>query len=167
MPNAQFRVEISPKQLSENGADKVSFLFSANKGVSPQPITEVASGGEISRVMLSLKSMISDTVKQPTIIFDEIDTGVSGQTAERMAKIMHGMANSGRQVISITHLPQIAAMGDNHLIVEKKENNNSTESTMRELSSDERVNEIARLLSGSKITQAAIENANILLNSKD
>lgn len=167
MPNAQFRVEISPKQLSENGADKVSFLFSANKGVSPQPITEVASGGEISRVMLSLKSMISDTVKQPTIIFDEIDTGVSGQTAERMAKIMHGMASSGRQVISITHLPQIAAMGDNHLIVEKKENNNSTESTMRELSSDERVNEIARLLSGSKITQAAIENANILLNSKD
>ena len=84
-----------------------------------------------------------------------------------MAKIMHGMANSGRQVISITHLPQIAAMGDNHLIVEKKENNNSTESTMRELSGDERVNEIARLLSGSKITQAAIENANILLNSKD
>ena len=166
MPNAQFDVSVSPKQLSENGADKVTFMFSANKGVPTQPITDVASGGEISRVMLSLKAMISDTVKQPTIIFDEIDTGVSGQTAEHMARIMLQMAKAGRQVISITHLPQIAAMGDNHLIVEKIENSNGTESIMRTLSDDERVSEIARMLSGRKITQAAIDNANNLLNLK-
>ena len=167
MLNAQFEVNISSKQLSENGADKVTFMFSANKGVPVQPITEVASGGEISRVMLSLKAMISDTVKQPTIIFDEIDTGVSGQTAENMARIMLQMAKAGRQVISITHLPQIAAMGDNHLIVKKIENNNGTESNMQMLSDKERVSEIARMLSGSKITQAAIDNANNLLKIKE
>ena len=142
-------------------------LFRSNKGVPVQPITEVASGGEISRVMLSLKAMISDTVKQPTIIFDEIDTGVSGQTAENMARIMLQMAKAGRQVISITHLPQIAAMGDNHLIVKKIENNNGTESNMQMLSDKERVSEIARMLSGSKITQAAIDNANNLLKIKE
>jgi DNA repair protein RecN (Recombination protein N) len=124
----------------------------------------VASGGEIARVMLSLKAMISGAVKLPTIIFDEIDTGVSGRVAEQMAKMMQEMGLADRQVISITHLPQIAALGTSHYKVTKTETSSGTSSTMMELTQQERITEIAQMLSGSNVTTAAIENAKQLLN---
>ena len=163
LPNVRFQVQTSPKALASDGADKVSFLFSANKSTPLQPVSQVASGGEISRVMLSLKAMISGAVKLPTIIFDEIDTGVSGRVAEKMAEIMHEMGAEGRQVISITHLPQIAAMGNAHYRVTKEETTNGTISHMTLLSQKERINEIAQMLSGSQVTEAAISNAKALL----
>ena len=163
LPNVRFQVQTSSKALASDGADKVSFLFSANKSTPLQPISQVASGGEISRVMLSLKAMISGAVKLPTIIFDEIDTGVSGRVAEKMAEIMHEMGAEGRQVISITHLPQIAAMGNAHYRVTKEETVNGTISHMTLLSQKERINEIAQMLSGSQVTEAAISNAKALL----
>lgn len=163
IPNIRFQVDLSPKALSDDGADKIQFLFSANKSTPLQPVSEIASGGEISRVMLSLKAMISGAVKLPTIIFDEIDTGVSGKVAEMMALIMKDMGQNNRQVISITHLPQIAAMGTTHYRVTKKETSMGTVSEMKELSQDERIQEIAQMLSGSKISEAAIENAKSLL----
>ena len=163
LPNVRFQVQTSPKPLAADGADKVSFLFSANKSTPLQPVSQVASGGEISRVMLSLKAMISGAVKLPTIIFDEIDTGVSGRVAEKMAEIMHEMGAEGRQVISITHLPQIAAMGNAHYRVTKEETANGTLSHMTLLTQEERINEIAQMLSGSQVTEAAISNAKALL----
>ena len=166
MPNVRFSIQIEKETLSHNGQDKVSFLFSANTSTPLQPISQVASGGEIARVMLSLKAMISGAVKLPTIIFDEIDTGVSGKIAEKMAQIMQEMGQHERQVISITHLPQIAALGSIHYKVEKEETAKGTSSRMRQLSSDERVTEIAQMLSGSDITNAAIQNAKELLKLK-
>ncbi|MDO5527385.1 MAG: DNA repair protein RecN [Prevotella sp.] len=163
MPNVEFTVSISATELGDNGGDRVEFLFSANKNVPLQPISQVASGGEIARVMLSLKAMISGTVKLPTIIFDEIDTGVSGKVAEQMAKMMREMGNSNRQVISITHLPQIAALGTTHYKVYKEDSNGITSSHMTLLNHNQRVNEIAQMLSGSDITQAAVDNAKELL----
>lgn len=163
MPNVEFTVSISATELGDNGVDRVEFLFSANKNVPLQPISQVASGGEIARVMLSLKAMISGTVKLPTIIFDEIDTGVSGKVAEQMAKMMREMGNSNRQVISITHLPQIAALGTTHYKVYKEDSNGITSSHMTQLNHNQRVNEIAQMLSGSDITQAAVDNAKELL----
>ena len=167
MPHVRFSISLTPTELAANGADKVSFLFSANTSTPLQPVSQVASGGEIARVMLSLKAMISGAVKLPTIVFDEIDTGVSGKTAEMMAQIMKEMGGNGRQVISITHLPQIAALGSVHYKVEKNETANGTTSRMRLLTADERVKEIAQMLSGSDITEAAIQNAKALLNIKD
>lgn len=163
IPNVRFQVEISSKPLSNDGSDKINFLFSANKSTAMQPVSQVASGGEIARVMLSLKAMISGTVKLPTIIFDEIDTGVSGKTAEMMAQIMKEMGKNDRQVISITHLPQIAAMGSTHYKVSKKETPQGTVSHMTMLSQEERIKEIAQMLSGSNISDAAISNAKALL----
>ena len=163
MPNVRFSVEITKGSLGHNGQDKVAFLFSANTSTPLQPVSQVASGGEIARVMLSLKAMISGAVKLPTIIFDEIDTGVSGKIAEWMAQIMQEMGNHERQVISITHLPQIAALGAVHYKVEKKETPQGTTSHMSQLSPEERINEIAQMLSGSDISDAAIENAKQLL----
>ena len=166
MPNVRFSIQIDKETLSHNGQDKVSYLFSANTSTPLQPVSQVASGGEIARVMLSLKAMISGAVKLPTIIFDEIDTGVSGKIAEKMAQIMQEMGMHERQVISITHLPQIAALGSIHYKVEKEETAMGTSSRMRQLSSDERVTEIAQMLSGSDITNAAIQNAKELLKLK-
>jgi DNA repair protein RecN (Recombination protein N) len=163
IPNVRFQIELKKKELSEDGADKISFLFSANKSTPLQPVSQVASGGEIARVMLSLKAMISGVVKLPTIIFDEIDTGVSGRVAEMMAQIMQEMGNNERQVISITHLPQIAALGSTHYKVEKEETTDGTISRMRILNNDERINEIAQMLSGSNISEEAISNAKALL----
>jgi DNA repair protein RecN (Recombination protein N) len=141
----------------------VSFLFSANTSTPLQPVAQVASGGEIARVMLSLKAMISGTVKLPTIIFDEIDTGVSGKIAEQMAQMMAEMGRNDRQVISITHLPQIAALGTTHYKVYKEETLQGTTSSMQMLTADERVGEIAQMLSGSDVSAAAIQNAKELL----
>ena len=163
IPNVRFSISLTEKPLSHDGGDKVSCLFSANKSTPLQPVTQVASGGEIARVMLSLKAMISGAVKLPTIIFDEIDTGVSGKIAEKMAQIMVEMGNHERQVLSITHLPQIAAMGSHHYKVSKEETDNGTISRMTELSQQERVQEIAQMLSGSDVSEAALANAKELL----
>lgn len=163
IPNVRFKIQITTKQPSIDGTDKISFLFSANKSTPLQPVSQVASGGEIARVMLSLKAMISGAVKLPTIIFDEIDIGVSGRVAEQMAQIMQEMGNNNRQVISITHLPQIAAMGTTHYKVSKEETTDCTISHMKQLDSNERIKEIAQMLSGSDITDAAINNAKSLL----
>jgi len=164
MPNVRFEIVVNTGELSPMGIDKVDFLFSANKSMPLQPVAQVASGGEIARVMLSLKAMISGKVKLPTIIFDEIDTGVSGKIAEQMAKIMKQMGDQNRQVISITHLPQIAAMGTTHYKVEKHDEGEQTVSHMRMLTDEERVHEIAQMLSGSSISEAAISNARELLS---
>ncbi|WP_024990426.1 DNA repair protein RecN [Segatella albensis] len=163
IPHVRFEVEITEKPLSSDGIDKINFLFSANTSTPMQPVSQVASGGEIARVMLSLKAMISGTVKLPTIIFDEIDTGVSGKIAEMMAQIMQEMGNNDRQVISITHLPQIAALGATHYKVSKEETSEGTISHMKMLTNEERIKEIAQMLSGSNITEAAISNAKALL----
>ncbi|KGI59590.1 DNA repair protein RecN [Prevotella sp. DNF00663] len=166
IPNIKFEVSIKQKELSSDGCDKVSFLFSANKNTPLQPISQVASGGEIARVMFSLKAMISGAIKLPTIIFDEVDTGISGRVAEQMAKIMNEMGMNGRQVISITHLPQIAALGTHHYKVSKNDTEEETESRMILLSDEERVQEIAQMLSGSSVTKEAISNARALLDHK-
>lgn len=164
LPHARFKVLISErKELTETGADSVSFLFSANKNGTLQPISQVASGGEISRVMLSVKALISGAVSLPTIIFDEIDTGVSGSIADRMALIMQEMGEKGRQVISITHLPQIAARGKVHYKVYKQDTDTETISHITRLDHEGRVEEIAHMLSGASLTSEALENARVLL----
>ena len=165
IPNVRFSVQFKERDCSPSGIDKVSFLFSANSSTALQPVSQVASGGEISRVMLSLKAMISGAVKLPTIVFDEIDTGVSGRVAEKMAQIMKEMGDNHRQVISITHLPQIAAMGATHYKVSKEETPQGTVSHMQMLTPQERVEEIAQMLSGSNISEAAVANARILLKN--
>lgn len=163
MPRVRFEVRVERGQLRGNGFDNVSFLFSANTSTPLQPVSAVASGGEIARVMLSLKAMISGAVKLPTIIFDEIDTGVSGKVAEQMAHIMRQMGDANRQVISITHLPQIAALGSTHYKVYKEETPEGTTSRMQMLDTEARVREIAQMLSGSDVGEAAISNAKELL----
>lgn len=163
IPKVRFKVEVLPADLSTNGADKVMFLFSANSSTDMQPVSQVASGGEIARVMLSLKAMISKAIGLPTIIFDEIDTGVSGRVAEQMAHIMRDMGKANRQVLCITHLPQIAAAGSTHYKVAKQETEHGTVSTMTQLSDEQRVTEIAQMLSGSDVSQAAVDNAKSLL----
>lgn len=165
IPNVRFSIKIENKNISEDGHDRISFLFSANTSTPVQPVAQVASGGEIARVMLSLKAMISGAVKLPTIIFDEIDTGVSGKIAEKMGDIMQEMGKANRQVISITHLPQIAAKGTTHYKVFKEETEHGTSSRMLILSKDERTKEIAQMLSGSEISDAAINNAKELLKT--
>ena len=165
MPNVRFQVEIGQrKEPGSHGMDTVNFLFSANKNGHLQSISNVASGGETARVMLSLKAMIAGAVKLPTIIFDEIDTGVSGEIADRMADIMQEMGEHNRQVISITHLPQIAARGANHYKVYKEDNDLETNSHIRHLTHEERIEELAHMLSGATLTQAALDNAKALLN---
>ncbi|MCD8184790.1 MAG: DNA repair protein RecN [Bacteroides sp.] len=164
MPNVRFQVEIGErKEPGVHGADTVNFLFSANKNGALQSISSVASGGEIARVMLSVKAMIAGAVKLPTIVFDEIDTGVSGEIADRMADIMQEMGDRDRQVISITHLPQIAARGRAHYKVYKQDNETETNSHIRRLTEEERVEEIAHMLSGATLTEAALNNAKALL----
>ena len=163
MPHVRFQIAIEQETPTRSGQDKVSFLFSANTSTPLQPVSQVASGGEIARVMLSLKAMISGAVKLPTIIFDEIDTGVSGKIAEQMALMMSEMGRAERQVISITHLPQIAAQGATHYKVYKEERAQGTTTSMLMLNDEERIREIAQMLSGSDVTDAAIQNAKELL----
>ena len=167
MPNVRFVVDMGRrKEPGVHGMNTVNFLFSANKNGTLQNISSVASGGEIARVMLSVKAMIAGAVKLPTIVFDEIDTGVSGEIADRMADIMQEMADNERQVISITHLPQIAARGHTHYKVYKKDNETETNSHIRRLTDAERVEEIAHMLSGATLTEAALNNARALLGKK-
>lgn len=164
MPNVRFAVELTTrKEPDAKGIDSVNFLFSANKNGILQNVASIASGGEIARVMLSLKAMIAGAVKLPTIIFDEIDTGVSGSIAEKMALIMQDMGQQNRQVISITHLPQIAARGTTHYKVYKVDTDTGTNSYIRCLNTEERIQEIANMLSGATLTEAALNNARALL----
>lgn len=164
MPNIRFQVDVtSTGSPLQDGMDSVSFLFSANLGASLQPVSQVASGGETARVMLSVKALLSGAVSLPTIVFDEIDTGVSGHIAESMAHIMHDMGLHGRQVISITHLPQIAARGMHHYKVWKEDTGGQTLSHISLLSTEERVTEIANMLSGSSVSAEAVSNARALL----
>lgn len=163
MPNVRFVCDITPKSIPDStGLDNVQFLFSANKNIPLQPVAEVASGGEISRLMLCLKSLIAGVSALPTIIFDEIDTGVSGEIADKMGEIMKEFGQK-MQVIAITHLPQIAAKGNTHYLVYKSENDETTRTNLRQLSNQERLEEIARMLSGATLTDAAIQNAKIML----
>ena len=167
MPNVRFAVELSAKKEPDaHGLDNVTFLFSANKNGTLQNVASIASGGEIARVMLSLKAMIAGAVKLPTIIFDEIDTGVSGSIAEKMALIMQEMGQSNRQVISITHLPQIAARGTTHYKVYKEDTDTGTNSHIRQLNEEERIHEIAHMLSGATLTEAALNNSKALLKNE-
>ncbi len=167
MPNVQFRVDFAKrKEPNLLGMDSINFLFSANKNATLQNISSVASGGEIARVMLTIKALIAKEVKLPTIIFDEIDTGVSGEIADRMATIMLEMGEANRQVISITHLPQIASKGKVHYKVFKQDSETETNSNIRRLTDEERINEVAQMLSGATLTEAALHNAKALLNYK-
>lgn len=164
IPNTRFAVDITPRrQPDATGVDSVAFLFSANKNGALQNIAEVASGGEISRIMLSLKSIVAAAKALPTLIFDEIDTGVSGAIAARMADIMEDIARHGRQVISITHLPQIAAKGTAHYKVYKEDTETATVSHMRRLTTEERINELAQMMSAGTLSEAAINNAREML----
>ena len=167
MPNLRFEIEISPRQqYDENGGDIIRFLFSANKNQPLQSVSEVASGGEISRLMLSLKALIAHAMALPSIVFDEVDTGVSGEIADKMAGIMREMAEC-MQVISITHLPQVASLGQTHYRVYKSDTETSTATHLIKLSEKERIEEIARMLSGSSLTAAALDNARELLKRND
>lgn len=165
MPNVQFQIDLKEtKDFRVNGTDEISFLFNANKGSKLQELSQIASGGEIARVMLSLKSLMAGATDLPTLIFDEIDTGVSGSIADKMAIIMKQMSKSeNRQVISITHLPQIASRGTVHYKVFKEDKDNETLSHIVVLNTEERVQEIAHMLSGENLTEAAINNAKELL----
>ena len=166
IPNAGFLVANEKKdELSDNGVDDIIFHFKANKNTVLQEIGKIASGGELSRLMLSIKSVISGSLGLSTIIFDEIDSGVSGEIAHRIANIMQEMS-SDRQVLSITHLPQVAAGGNQHFYVFKEDTKDTTETKIKELSSDERLIEIAKMLSGKETTSAAMENARELLLNK-
>ena len=165
MPMIRFEVEFrSMEQYTSTGCDDVVFLFSANSSSVPQPLSEVASGGEMARVMLALKSLIASSTKQPTLIFDEVDTGVSGILAERMGRMMQQMACGFCQVLSITHLPQVAALGASHYKVYKEETPKGTVTNIIELKSEERVREIAQMMSGEILSEAALDNARELLS---
>lgn len=166
MPNIRFRSEIiTEKHPNIYGLDSVLFQFSANKNVPLQPVAEIASGGEISRLMLCLKSMIAGATALPTIIFDEIDTGVSGEIADKMGEVMREFGKN-MQVLAITHLPQIAAKGKAHYKVYKSDDEHTTTTNLVRLSEEERLTEIARMLSGSTVTEAAIQNAKVMLGKK-
>ncbi|MDD3567990.1 MAG: DNA repair protein RecN [Bacteroidales bacterium] len=166
MPHANFKVKIEPvNDLRPQGIDKVTFLFSANKQMPLNDLSKVASGGELSRLMLSLKSLMVKTKGLPTIILDEIDTGVSGEVADKVGNIISNMARS-MQVVNITHLPQIASKGSHHFLVYKDQDNEGAETRIRLLSAKERITEIAKMLSGEKISEAAITNAKHLLGNE-
>ena len=163
MPNMKFASELTSKSHPDaNGMDEVNFLFSSNKNMGLKPVSEIASGGEISRLMLGIKSLIAGAMALPTIIFDEIDTGVSGEIADKMGEIMRELGKQ-MQVITITHLPQIAAKGANHYYVYKFDDKSTTETNIRKLNQEERVMEIAQMLSGSELTAAAVEHAKSLI----
>ena len=163
IPNARFRVELESKEeYDSNGSDQVKFLFSANKQLPLEEISRVASGGEISRLMLCIKALVSDRKGMPTLIFDEIDAGVSGEIADKVGGIMDQLAK-GRQVMAITHLPQVASRGADHFVVFKEDTSDATYTRIRKLQPEERITEIARMLSGEELSEEALSNARVLL----
>jgi DNA repair protein RecN (Recombination protein N) len=164
--HANVAVQLTPTEdFTPTGKDDVQFLFAANLNQSLRRVSEVASGGEISRLMLCIKALIASSNGLPTIIFDEIDTGVSGAIASQMGEIMRQMA-SNRQIIAITHLPQVAVRGEYHYLVYKEDTEVGTNSHIRPLNEEERINEIANMLSGATLTEAALNNAKALLNNQ-
>ena len=165
IPNARFKINFTDKkELDATGKDSISFLFSANKNTNLQPIAQIASGGEISRLMLALKSLVADATALATIIFDEVDTGTSGEIADKMGLIMQQLSNK-MQVLAITHLPQIAAKGSAHYYVYKEEQTDATITSIKKLTMPERIEEIASMLSGAETTVQALENARVMLNA--
>ena len=163
IPNARFQAALSRTETYDlNGSDQARFLFSANKQLPLEEISKVASGGEISRLMICIKSMVSDRKGMPTLIFDEIDAGVSGEIADKVGGIMVGLAE-GRQVMAITHLPQVASRGSDHFVVFKEDTSDATYTRIRKLKNEERVTEIARMLSGEEVSDEALSNARVLL----
>lgn len=164
MPNVIFKVSNSTGKLTVHGMDSMEFLISANVGEPPKPISKIASGGELSRIMLALKTVLADKDNIPTLIFDEIDTGVSGKTAQKIGFKLKEVSKN-RQVICVTHLSQIAIMGDNHLLIEKSIHNDRTSTSVTKLDHSGRVNEIARIMNGDNLTSTALKNAEELLNS--
>ena len=168
MPAVIFKADMEKvSELQPSGMDNVTFLFSANKSMTARPLADVASGGEMSRVMLALKALTSRQMHLPTIIFDEIDTGVSGKVASSMAQIMAQMSSgASQQVLAITHLPQIAAKGDAHYFVYKEDQGNRTLTHIKQLDNEGRITELAHMLSGNTVTEAAKENARQLLQGK-
>jgi DNA repair protein RecN (Recombination protein N) len=163
IPNARFHVELlRTEEFDSFGSDQVKFLFSANKQLPLEEISRVASGGEISRLMLCIKAMVSDRKEMPTLIFDEIDAGVSGEIADKVGGIMDQLAN-GRQVMAITHLPQVASRGADHFVVFKEDTSDATYTRIRKLQPEERITEIARMLSGEELSEEALSNARVLL----
>lgn len=166
IPNVQFNIDIQPAAgYDRTGHDDLRFMFSANKSVPMQELQAVASGGEIARVMLCIKSLMAGARALPTVIFDEIDTGVSGAVAEKMALLMKQMSAGNRQVLAITHLPQIAALGQTHYKVFKTDEKDATHTRIAVLQGDDRIREIAGMMSGSTLTQAALDNAKALIES--
>jgi DNA repair protein RecN (Recombination protein N) len=166
MPNALFSIlHIPAEGYTPTGTDQIRFLFSSNKNVEPEDISRIASGGEISRFMLAVKTLLADTLMLPTIVFDEIDSGISGETALKMGSILKKMAG-GMQVINITHLPQIAGMGDHHYLVGKTETSTGTYTTIRELSDQERMEELARMVGGIHPSEAALKTAGEMMRRR-
>lgn len=166
LPNISFKVEVGKRKLTATGQDEIDFLCSFNKNGMLKPVGDIASGGEIARMMLSLKSILAGHINLPTIIFDEVDTGVSGEIADKMGVMMHDVAKS-MQVIVITHLPQVASKGDSHFKVYKQDVDTKTVTHVRQLSEEERVRELAAMLSGSEVTDAALSAARALLHQGD
>jgi DNA repair protein RecN (Recombination protein N) len=165
IPNAKFRISVTQLQeFTPTGVDQADFLFSANKQIAPENLARIASGGELSRVMLSLKSLLTKNNNLPTIIFDEIDAGVSGEVADKVGQILSAMGKY-MQVINITHLPQVASRGNRHYHVYKDDTDNSSFTRVKLLSPEERILEVARLLSGSEVTETAMKNARELLKA--
>ncbi len=165
MANAQFKIDLKPlDSLTSNGLDAISFLFTANKGAEFKELHKTASGGELSRLMLCLKALLAERTALPTIIFDEIDTGVSGDVADKIGNILFAMGKT-MQVITITHLPQMASKGGNHLFVYKSDNKDKTTSSIKQLNKEERIAEIAKMLSTGTPTETALKNAKELLNA--
>jgi len=165
MPHAVFVFEHSVVEPGPTGVDRIRACFSANKDRAPEPLERAASGGEVSRVMLALLTLSAESIGLPTIVFDEIDTGVSGETADRIGTLMARMGKQ-RQVIAITHLPQIASKADEHLLVTKTMDDKGTHTQMRFLDEEERVMAVAQMLSGRKTSAAALENARVLLKGR-
>lgn len=164
LANIKFTAEVGPRKLSASGQDEVEFLCSFNKNGTPKPIGDIASGGEISRMMLSLKSILAGHINLPTIIFDEVDTGVSGEIADKMGDMMHAVSHD-MQVIVITHLPQVAAKGDAHFKVYKTDADTRTVTHVRQLTVDDRIRELAAMISGSEVSEAALSAARALLKA--
>lgn len=164
MPDGKLQIEINnaKENLSASGIDSVQYLFTANKGIKPEALSKVASGGELSRLMLSVKALIAKLVALPTIIFDEIDSGISGDVANKVGNLVRKISDN-HQVIAITHLPQMASKGDDHFLVYKNTQGNTTTSGLKLLKKEERINEIAKMISGNEITQASLKNAKELL----
>ena len=162
MPNLRFQVSVTPSRMSSTGQDRVEFLCAFNRNAELRPVGETASGGEMSRLMLSIKGVMADRMNMPTIVFDEVDTGVSGEIAERMGQMMRGMGEN-IQVMAITHLPQVASQGLDHFKVYKRDEEDRTVTHVERLAGEARVREIASMISGSTVTDAALQNARALM----